>query len=52
VDVPIVNFMPVIFKTIHVGITVIKVLDACAIPMNIWIIVAVILIPVIAAMTL
>jgi hypothetical protein len=51
-QVPVIDFVIVIFKTINVGITVIKILDACAFPMNIWIIVAVVLIPVIAPMAL
>jgi hypothetical protein len=52
VDVPVINFMPVIFETIHIRITLIKVSDFSGTPNNIWVVPAVILKPVITTVTL
>jgi hypothetical protein len=49
VDVPMINLMPVIFETIHIRITLIKVSDFSGTPNNIRVISAIILKPVITA---
>jgi hypothetical protein len=51
-QIPVIDFVLVIFKAVHIGITVIKVLDACALYVDIRIIPAMVLIPVITAVSL
>jgi hypothetical protein len=45
VNVPMINLMPVIFKTVDIRIAVIKVVDASGPPVNVWVVLTIILCP-------
>jgi hypothetical protein len=51
-QVPIINFMLVIFETIHIRISLIKVFDTSSTPVDVRVVLTIILIPVVAAVLL
>jgi hypothetical protein len=45
VDVPIVDVVPVIFKTVDIRIAVIKIVDTSSTPVDVWVVMVIVLCP-------